>query len=253
MGDYLKIGWLASRCVGFGDWPIALLLARVVTPRSLFTLDLAALFAEFKVTLMQYDVDDAPLILTAAEARVLGCLMEKAVTTPDAYPLSFNGLITACNQKTNRNPVVDYDDDLVAEAVEGLRGKHLLYRVDGGGSRVQKYKHRIDERLGILPASQALLTVLLLRGAQTPGELRTRSERMHSFVDTEAVEAEVAETSADISIPLWRRLPQAAGQKEARYMHLLFGEDFIEESRRTGVCGARARRRRGATAQRTHR
>jgi uncharacterized protein YceH (UPF0502 family) len=186
---------------------------------------------------MQYEEDDVPLILTAAEARVLGCLMEKSVTTPDIYPLSFNSLLLACNQKTNRNPVVDYDEDTVAEAVEGLRAKHLLYRVDGAGSRVQKYKHRIDERLGIPPASQALLTVLLLRGAQTPGELRTRSERMHSFVNVEAVEAEVAETAADISIPLWRRLPQAAGQKEARYMHLLFGEELVEEPA-SSVCVA---------------
>jgi uncharacterized protein YceH (UPF0502 family) len=186
---------------------------------------------------MQYEEDDVPLILTATEARVLGCLMEKSVTTPDIYPLSFNSLLLACNQKTNRNPVVDYDEDTVAEAVEGLRAKHLLYRVDGAGSRVQKYKHRIDERLGIPPASQALLTVLLLRGAQTPGELRTRSERMHSFVNVEAVEAEVAETAADISIPLWRRLPQAAGQKEARYMHLLFGEELVEEPA-SSVCVA---------------
>jgi uncharacterized protein YceH (UPF0502 family) len=186
---------------------------------------------------MQYEEDDVPLILTAAEARVLGCLMEKSVTTPDIYPLSFNSLLLACNQKTNRNPVVDYDEDTVAEAVEGLRAKHLLYRVDGAGSRVQKYKHRIDERLGIPPASQALLTVLLLRGAQTPGELRTRSERMHSFVNVEAVEAEVAETAADTSIPLWRRLPQAAGQKEARYMHLLFGEELVEEPA-SSVCVA---------------
>ncbi|MFQ3225033.1 MAG: hypothetical protein ACI8Z5_001287 [Lentimonas sp.] len=179
---------------------------------------------------MQYDLDDAPLILTPAEARVLGCLMEKSITTPDLYPLSFNGLIAACNQKTNRNPVVEYDDEIVAEAVEGLREKHLLYRVDGAGSRVQKYKHRVDERFGILPASQALLTVLLLRGPQTGGELRTRSERMHSFVNVEAVDVEINETAADLSIPLWRRLPQAPGQKEARYMHLLFGGDFTVEA-----------------------
>ena len=186
---------------------------------------------------MQYEEDDVPLILTAAEARVLGCLMEKSVTTPDIYPLSFNSLLLACNQKTNRNPVVDYDEEIVAEAVEGLRAKHLLYRVDGAGSRVQKYKHRIDERLGIAAASQALLTVLLLRGAQTPGELRVRSERMHSFVNIEAVEAEIEETAADVSIPLWRRLPQAAGQKEARYMHLLFGEELVEEPA-SSVCVA---------------
>ena len=172
---------------------------------------------------MEFYEDEDTLILTAEEARVLGCLMEKSVTTPDAYPLSFNGLMMACNQKTNRDPVVDYDEDIVAEAVEGLRGKHLLYRVDGAGSRVQKYKHRIDERLGLMPPSRALLTVLLLRGAQTSGELRTRSERMHSFVNAEAVEAEIAETAEDLEFPLWRRFEKAPGQKEARYMHLLFG------------------------------
>jgi uncharacterized protein YceH (UPF0502 family) len=178
---------------------------------------------------MENTEDEEALILTAEEARVLGCLMEKAVTTPDAYPLSFNSLLLACNQKTNRNPVVEYDEDIVAEAVEGLRDKHLIYRVDGAGSRVQKYKHRIDERLGLLPSSQALLTVLLLRGPQTAGELRTRAERMHSFVNTAAVDTEIAETIEDIDFPLWRKLPQAPGQKEARYTHLLFGADFDPE------------------------
>jgi uncharacterized protein YceH (UPF0502 family) len=171
--------------------------------------------------------DDTPLILTAEEARVLGCLMEKAVTTPDVYPLSFNSLLLACNQKTNRNPVVDYDEETVAEAVEGLREKHLLYRVDGAGSRVQKYKHRIHERLGLVASSQALLTVLLLRGPQTAGELRTRSERMHSFVDTAAVDLEISEVIEEVDFPLWCKLPQAPGQKEARYAHLLFG-DVVE-------------------------
>ncbi len=174
---------------------------------------------------MEAAKDESLLILTAEEVRVLGCLMEKSVTTPDAYPLSFNGLMAACNQKTNRTPVVDYDEDTVAEAVEGLREKHLLYRVDTAGSRVQKYKHRIEERLGLTPASQALLTVSLLRGAQTPGELRMRSERMYPFVDTQAVETEIAETFADLDFPLWRRFAPAPGQKEARYMHLLLGAD----------------------------
>ncbi|MFT5837253.1 MAG: hypothetical protein ACI9ZV_000757 [Candidatus Azotimanducaceae bacterium] len=176
---------------------------------------------------MEYDSYETPLIVTAAEARVLGCLMEKSVTTPDAYPLSFNSLVTACNQKTNRVPVVDYDEDFVAEALESLRDKQLIYRVDGAGSRVQKYKHRIDERLGLPAASQALLTVLLLRGPQTPGELRTRTERMHVFLDVAAVEQEIEATAADVDYPLWQRLPQAPGQKEARYTHLLYGADYV--------------------------
>jgi uncharacterized protein YceH (UPF0502 family) len=189
---------------------------------------------------MEFAEHEDALILTAEEARVLGCLMEKAVTTPDAYPLSFNGLVAACNQKTNRDPVVSYDEDIVAEAVEGLRGKHLLYRVDGAGSRAQKYKHRIDERWGLMPPSQALLTVLLLRGAQTSGELRTRSERMHSFVNAAAVEAEIAETAEDIEIPLWRRFERAPGQKEARYMHLLFGANSAPERSATVAVAAAA-------------
>jgi uncharacterized protein YceH (UPF0502 family) len=174
---------------------------------------------------MEMCEDDDALLLTAEEARVLGSLMEKAVTTPDAYPLTFNSLLTACNQKTNRDPVVNYDEAIVAEAVEGLRTKHLLYRVDGAGARAQKYKHRIQERLGLTVASQALLTVLLLRGPQTLGELRMRSERLYSFADTGAVEIEMRQTLEDVEIPLWRRLEQAPGQKEARYMHLLYGFD----------------------------
>jgi uncharacterized protein YceH (UPF0502 family) len=178
---------------------------------------------------MEDTEDESALILTAEEARVLGCLMEKSVTTPDAYPLTFNGLLTACNQKTNRDPVVSYDEDVVAEAVEGLRTKHLIYRVDGAGSRVQKYRHRIEERLGLVASSQALLTVLLLRGPQTPGELRTRSERMYSFVTAEAVETEIAEVAEELEMPLWRKLDPAPGQKEARYTHLLFGADAVPQ------------------------
>ncbi|ADE55733.1 YceH family protein [Coraliomargarita akajimensis] len=176
---------------------------------------------------MENETNEEALILSEAEARVLGCLLEKAVTTPDVYPLTFNSLLTACNQKTNRDPVVDYDEDVVAEAIEGLRGKQLIYRADGAGSRVQKYRHRIDERFGLSAASQALLTVLLLRGPQTPGELRTRTERMHVFLDVAAVEAEIAATAEDVDLPLWTRLPQAPGQKEARYMHCLYGTDFV--------------------------
>ena len=135
---------------------------------------------------------------------MLGCLLEKSFTTPDVYPLSFNGLLTACNQKTNRAPVVDYDEDQVAEAIEGLRDKQLVLRVDGAGSRVQKYRHRIEERLGLTAASQALLTVLLLRGPQTVGELRTRTERMHAFATLEVVETELREAAEDCELPLWK-------------------------------------------------
>ena len=174
---------------------------------------------------MEPQSDDTPILLSPEEARVLGCLIEKSFTTPDVYPLSFNSVITACNQKTNRSPVVDYEADCVAEAIEGLRDKQLVLRVDGAGARVQKYRHRIGERLGLSLASQALLAVLLLRGAQTLGELRIRTERMHAFPTVEAVEAELVDVAEDCEWLLWRRLPQAAGQKEARFMHLFFGGD----------------------------
>ncbi|WP_269522530.1 YceH family protein [Coraliomargarita parva] len=162
--------------------------------------------------------------LTAEEARVLGCLLEKEATTPDVYPLTLNSLITACNQKTNRFPVVDYDEETVAEAIEGLRAKKLAFRMDVAGSRVPKYRHHVDETLGLAKAGKALLTVLLLRGAQTPGELRTRTERMHIFPDPEAVEKELDFLAEDMDPALWRRMPPAPGQKEARYKHLLCGD-----------------------------
>ncbi|MGJ8654712.1 MAG: YceH family protein [Opitutaceae bacterium] len=167
-------------------------------------------------------------LLTQEEARVLGCLLEKEATTPDVYPLTINSLITACNQKTNRQPVVDYSEETVAEAIEGLRAKQLAFRIDGAGSRVPKYRHNVDEKLGLIRAGKALLTVLLLRGPQTLGELRTRTERMHSFLDTGEVETELQELQEEISPPLWHKLPQAPGQKEARYQHLLCGLVEVE-------------------------
>ncbi len=162
--------------------------------------------------------------LTLEEARVLGCLLEKAATTPDVYPLTLNSLIAACNQKTNRHPVVDYDEEVVAEAIEGLRAKKLAFRVDVAGSRVPKYRHHVEETLGLAKTGKALLAVLLLRGPQTLGELRTRTERMHIFADTDAVEAELNFLAEDLDPPLWRRMPPAPGQKEARYKHLLCGD-----------------------------
>lgn len=167
-------------------------------------------------------------LLSANEVRVLGCLMEKAATTPDAYPLTLNNLILACNQKTNRNPVVEFDEDVVIEAIDDLRKKGFAFRVDVAGSRTAKYRHNIDELLGLSRGSKALLTVLLLRGAQTLGELRTRSERMHSFATTESVEEELIEVAEEIDRPLWMKLPRAPGQKEERYQHLLSGEPDLD-------------------------
>jgi uncharacterized protein YceH (UPF0502 family) len=163
-------------------------------------------------------------LLTAVDARVLGCLLEKAATTPDAYPLTLNSLLLACNQKSNRQPVVEYDEETVLESIDDLRKKKFVFRVDVAGSRVAKFRHNIDEYLGLDKASKALLTVLLLRGPQTLGELRTRCERMHAFATTDEVEATLKETAEDVDHPLWTKLPRSPGKKEERYQHLLSGE-----------------------------
>ncbi len=184
---------------------------------------------------METSENEASVALTSEEARVLGCLLEKEATTPDIYPLSINALLSACNQKTNRNPVVDYEEDLLAEALEGLREKALIYRVDGAGSRVPKYKHRIEERLGLDGAGKALLAVLLLRGPQTVGELRVRTERMHPFVDLEAVESALTEIAEDCEVPLWKKLDPTPGQKEVRYAHLFFGDIELSASAQASV------------------
>lgn len=172
--------------------------------------------------------DEEYPLLSAPEVRVLGCLLEKSETTPDAYPLTLNSLLLACNQKSNRDPIVEYDEDIAIEALDDLRKKGFAFRVDVAGSRVAKFRHNIDELLGLSQGSKALLTVLLLRGAQTLGELRTRSERMHSFATTEAVEAELIEVAEEVERPLWMKLPRAPGKKEERYMHLLSGKPDLE-------------------------
>ncbi len=171
----------------------------------------------------QEDAVGAPL--TAEEARVLGCLMEKAQTTPEYYPLTMNALVSACNQKSNRDPVVSYDDDQVEEAVAGLRRKRYAARIAVAGSRVPKFKHTLDLALPALEArGMALLTVLLLRGAQTVGELRTRTERMFHFADLEAATAALAELENYPGRVLVRHLPAGGGRRVPTYVHLLCGE-----------------------------
>ncbi|MGF1451361.1 MAG: YceH family protein [Opitutales bacterium] len=170
------------------------------------------------------DPSETASSLTPEEARVLGCLLEKEAATPDAYPLSLNSLTLACNQKTNRNPVVDYGEDDVAEALEGLRGKGLVFRVDVSGSRVPKYRHRVEERLGLDKPQKAVLAVLLLRGPQTLGELRTRTERLYSFPTREALQTAIRELNVEGEAPLVTTVPPAPGQKERRTAHLLCGE-----------------------------
>ena len=165
----------------------------------------------------------ATTLLTPAEARVLGSLVEKHLTTPDYYPLTLNALVAACNQKNNRDPVVEYDEKTVIRALDGLRAKKLAWLVSPAGARVAKYEHRLHEsRPGIGQPELALLSVLLLRGAQTLGELRTRTERMHLFPTLEAAE-EVMQRLIHRDEPLVVRLPRLPGHKESRFTHLFCG------------------------------
>lgn len=161
--------------------------------------------------------------LTPVETRVLGCLLEKERTTPDTYPLTLNGLFAACNQTTNRDPILTLDEREIAEALDGLRQKKLATVVFGGGSRVQKYRHLVPDLYNFTPQESALLCVLLLRGPQTLGELRGRTERLASFPQLSDVEGALAGL-AEGGEPLVRLLPQRPGQKERRYVQLLSGE-----------------------------
>lgn len=165
-----------------------------------------------------------PMIeLSFPETRVLGCLMEKEATTPENYPLSLNSVITACNQTTNREPVVAFDERTVQEALDVLREKKLATAVFGSGSRVQKYRHNFLDHYDLDRRETALLCVLLLRGPQTPGELRQRAERMAGFAGLPEVEAAL-EGMCKGTAPLLRVIPAGLGRKEKRYVHLLSGE-----------------------------
>jgi hypothetical protein len=161
--------------------------------------------------------------LDAAETRVLGALLEKEITTPDYYPLSTNALVNACNQKSNREPVVSYDDDTVEEALQNLRAKGLAMRVTGEG-RVAKHEQRFTEKYNLGRREAALLCVLMLRGPQTVGELRGRSERLHNFDDLESVESTLVRLA---EMGYVKKLPRRAGYKEQRWAHLLAGD--VEE------------------------
>jgi uncharacterized protein len=158
------------------------------------------------------------LSLDGDEVRVLGALLEKEVTTPEYYPLSLNALLNACNQKSNREPVVNFDEDTIERVLYTLRDKGLLLNITGAGSRVPKYGHRLSEKLNLGRREMAILCELMVRGPQTLGELRTRAERMHHFDDLAEVESVL-----DRMPELVTRLPRRAGEKEARYAHLLSG------------------------------
>ena len=167
-------------------------------------------------------------VLTEIETRVLGSLIEKQVTTPEYYPLTLNALTLACNQKNNRHPVSAYTENQVSDALESLREKNLTYVFYGSTSRVPKYKHVMPEVMHLNPAEMALMCVLMLRGAQTLGELRGNASRLHEFSSLEEVEQTLNGLISRDEEPLVVRLPRQPGQKEGRFAHLLSGEIDVE-------------------------
>ena len=190
-----------------------------------------------------------PTILTDIETRVLASLVEKQVTTPEYYPLTINALTLACNQKNNRYPVTSYSEDQVSRAVETLREKNLTYVFYGSTSRVPKYKHVMPEVMRLSHAEMALMCVLMLRGAQTPGELRGTASRLHEFNGLDEVE----ETLNGLILrdePLVTRLPRQPGQKEVRFVHLLSGEIDVETFVETERAPAIPRRTSGEQIER---
>jgi uncharacterized protein YceH (UPF0502 family) len=190
-----------------------------------------------------------PTVLNDIEARVLGSLVEKQVTTPEYYPLTLNSLTLACNQKNNRTPVTSYNETEVAQALETLREKNLAYVFYGSTSRVPKYKHVLPEVMHLSQPEMALICVLLLRGPQTPGELATRGFRLHEFSGLEEVESTLNSLISREPDPLVMRLPRQPGQKEARYAHLLSGEPNIEAFAEAEQ-SAPSSRRRGSESER---
>ena len=167
-------------------------------------------------------------ILSDIETRVLGSLIEKQVTTPEYYPLTLNALMLACNQKNNRYPVTSYSEHQVADALESLREKNLTYVFYGSTSRVPKYKHVMPEVMHLSHPEMALMCVLMLRGAQTLGELRGHGGRLHEFSSLEEVEETLNKLITRDPDPLVARLPRQPGQKEGRFAHLLSGEINLE-------------------------
>lgn len=168
-------------------------------------------------------VPASPVALDAAQARVLGCLMEKEITTPDYYPLSLNALVNACNQRSNREPVMNLSEEDVRTALSGLQEQRLAGPARGADSRVAKYEHWLGEAFNFSRAETALLCVLLLRGPQTPGELRGRTERMHAFEEISDVLSGLQKLT-EREPALVAVLPRQPGTKESRYVHLLSGD-----------------------------
>lgn len=175
-----------------------------------------------------------PLLLDPVEVRVLGAMIEKEMATPEYYPMSLNALTLACNQKSNRDPVLNLEEPEVVRALDRLRRLGLAMQAAGEGSRVPKFRHALAEKLGLEPEELAVLAELLLRGPQTVGELRNRAERMRPFPDLSAVEM-VLQELMDRESPLAIRLPRQPGRKEHRYAHLLAGAPPEEESSEAGA------------------
>jgi uncharacterized protein YceH (UPF0502 family) len=173
-----------------------------------------------------------PIRLTPLEARVIGCLIEKAITTPDQYPLSLNALTNACNQKSNRDPLLDLDERTVQATLDGLAKQHLVMERSGFGSRVPKYQHRFCNTgfgtLEFTPQETAIICELLLRGPQTPGELRTRTARMAPVNDVSEIEAALENLATRNDGPFVVRLPREPGRRDSRYAHLFSGEIDVE-------------------------
>ncbi|HEX4542312.1 MAG TPA: YceH family protein [Candidatus Acidoferrum sp.] len=173
------------------------------------------------------------ILLNEVECRVLGALIEKEITTPEYYPLSLNALVNACNQKSNRDPVMNLDEAKVREALHSLDGQSLVRSVSGSDSRVTKYEHRLQEAFNFYRHEIAIVCLLLLRGPQTPGEIRGRAERMHHFDDLGAVQSSLQHLMKR-EPPLVKALPRQPGTKEVRYVHLFSGEVDRGESNSAG-------------------
>lgn len=167
-------------------------------------------------------------VLEATELRVLGSLMEKCRTTPEYYPMSLNGLTAACNQKTSRKPVVQYDEETVAIALDSLKKRGLVSTATGGSSRTVKFKHNFAIAFPVLPSEVSIICLLILRGPQTPGELNTNSGRLYEFESIDEVQQVLEKLAADEPAYVVQ-LPRRPGQKEVRYAHLLAGEPQIPD------------------------
>lgn len=181
---------------------------------------------------MEMEATPSLILLSAIEQRILGSLVEKSRTTPDYYPMTISALTAACNQKTSRNPVVNYDEETVTLTLNSLKIKGLIGTATGAGSRTIKYKHNLAIVYPLLPVELAVLCLLLLRGPLTPGEINTNSARLYEFDTIGEIQEILAKLAADEPAYV-KQLTKKAGQKEARYMHL-FGGSVLEEPEVTG-------------------